>query len=149
MFLYSHVKLAKCSADSSYVFRKRLYQLFPKRAWIQQSFKQFLRTQDSHRVGGHPVKNHSSICNVMIWDITPCSSLKGNRRFGETYRLHIQGPSPPKCTSTFNRLHKLISQKTSLFTAAAMSSNVCNDFSLHAQRKVCGEGLLKGLSLSL
>jgi hypothetical protein len=26
-----------------------------------------------------------------FWDITPCSPLRVNRRFGETYRLHLQG----------------------------------------------------------
>jgi hypothetical protein len=29
--------------------------------------------------------------NVVFWDITPCSPLKFNRRFGGTYRLHFQG----------------------------------------------------------
>jgi hypothetical protein len=24
-----------------------------------------------------------------FWDITPCSAMKVNRRFGATYRLHI------------------------------------------------------------
>jgi hypothetical protein len=28
----------------------------------------------------------------VFWDITPCSPLKVNRRFGGTYGLHIQGP---------------------------------------------------------
>jgi hypothetical protein len=29
--------------------------------------------------------------NILLsWDITPCSSLKVNRRFGGTYRLHLQ-----------------------------------------------------------
>jgi hypothetical protein len=28
---------------------------------------------------------------IMFWDITPCSPLKFNRRFGGTYRLHLQG----------------------------------------------------------
>jgi hypothetical protein len=26
----------------------------------------------------------------IFWDITPCSQLKVNRRFGETWRLHLQ-----------------------------------------------------------
>jgi hypothetical protein len=29
-------------------------------------------------------------CN-MFWDITPCSAMSVNRRFGRTYRLHLQG----------------------------------------------------------
>jgi hypothetical protein len=28
---------------------------------------------------------------IVFWDITPCSPLKVNQRFGETYRLHLQG----------------------------------------------------------
>jgi hypothetical protein len=27
----------------------------------------------------------------LFWDIRPCSPLKDNRRFGTTYRLHLQG----------------------------------------------------------
>jgi hypothetical protein len=37
------------------------------------------------------------ICNIktlrrvlIFWDITPCSPLKVNRRFGRTYDLHLQ-----------------------------------------------------------
>jgi hypothetical protein len=74
---------------------------------------------------------------VILWDIKPCSLLKVNRRFGGTYRLHIQGQkisgkqdlvfcsvysSTLKMeaiysseTSTFNGLHGLISQKIVLF----------------------------------
>jgi hypothetical protein len=29
--------------------------------------------------------------SIIIWDMTPCNLLKVNRRFGGTYRLHIQG----------------------------------------------------------
>jgi hypothetical protein len=29
--------------------------------------------------------------STIFWDITPCSPLKVNRRFGGTYRLHLQG----------------------------------------------------------
>jgi hypothetical protein len=28
---------------------------------------------------------------TIFWDITPCSPLNVNRRFGETYHLHLQG----------------------------------------------------------
>jgi hypothetical protein len=31
-----------------------------------------------------------SMTSSMLWDITPCSSLKVNRRFGRTFRLHFQ-----------------------------------------------------------
>jgi hypothetical protein len=29
--------------------------------------------------------------STIFWDITPCISMKVNRRFGGTYRLHLQG----------------------------------------------------------
>jgi hypothetical protein len=29
--------------------------------------------------------------STIFWDITPCSPLSVNRRFGGTYRLHLQG----------------------------------------------------------
>jgi hypothetical protein len=28
---------------------------------------------------------------IIFWDMTPCSLLSCNRRFGGTYRLHLQG----------------------------------------------------------
>jgi hypothetical protein len=28
--------------------------------------------------------------NIILWDMTPCSSFGVNRRFGGTYRLHLQ-----------------------------------------------------------
>jgi hypothetical protein len=30
--------------------------------------------------------------SIILWDMTPCSPLSFNRRFGGTYRLHLQGP---------------------------------------------------------
>jgi hypothetical protein len=29
--------------------------------------------------------------STIFWDVTPCSLLSFNRRFGGTYRLHLQG----------------------------------------------------------
>jgi hypothetical protein len=29
--------------------------------------------------------------SIIFWDMTPCSPLSVNRRFGGTYRLHLQG----------------------------------------------------------
>jgi hypothetical protein len=29
--------------------------------------------------------------SIIFWDMTPCSPLIFNRRFGGTYRLHLQG----------------------------------------------------------
>jgi hypothetical protein len=70
-------------------------------------------------------KSKSSI----FWDITPCGSLKINRRFGGKCR-HLLRPwrwrrhFPPKCRLTFNWLHGVISQKIELFiTTAVRTSN--------------------------
>jgi hypothetical protein len=82
--------------------------------------------------------------NSIFWDITSCSLLKVNRRFGGACRLHLQGRrirqaraclppaftlilaclilrnwkwrrhAPPKRRLTFNRLHGVISQKIEL-----------------------------------
>jgi hypothetical protein len=77
----------------------------------------------------------------IFWDITRCSPLKVNQRFGETCRLHLQGLGiskarnqrksrwqaelcwsfwqhvPPKRPLTFSGLHGAISQKIRHFTA--------------------------------
>jgi hypothetical protein len=29
--------------------------------------------------------------SIILWDMMPCSPLSVNRRFGGTYRLHLQG----------------------------------------------------------
>jgi hypothetical protein len=29
--------------------------------------------------------------NTIFWGMTPCSPLSANRRFGRTYRFHLQG----------------------------------------------------------
>jgi hypothetical protein len=67
---------------------------------------------------------------AVFWDITPCSPLKVNRRFGGTYLLHLQGPRisraryqresrkrcvPPKRRLNFSGLYGVIFQKTVLF----------------------------------
>jgi hypothetical protein len=72
--------------------------------------------------------------STIFWDITPCSPLSVNPRFGGTYGLHLQGrrnkfskipaskqvPNriilvPQKRRLTLNGLHGVISQKMVLF----------------------------------
>jgi hypothetical protein len=36
-------------------------------------------------------KHSNSMKTIIFWDMTPCSPLSFNRRFGETNRLHLQG----------------------------------------------------------
>jgi hypothetical protein len=74
--------------------------------------------------------------SIIFWDMTPCSPLNVNRRFGGTYRLHIQGRKKKfrkkpaskqvarKRRLTLNRLHGVISRKMILFiTTAVKTSN--------------------------
>jgi hypothetical protein len=84
--------------------------------------------------------------SIIFWDMTSCSPVSVNRRFGGTYRLHfrveeISSPRnqveelissgwrwrlyvPPKPLLTFNGLHAVISQKMIPFiTTAVKTSN--------------------------
>jgi hypothetical protein len=36
--------------------------------------------------------------SIFFWDMTPCSALSGTRRFGGTYRLHLQGCTTQRTT---------------------------------------------------
>jgi hypothetical protein len=65
--------------------------------------------------------------STIFWDITPRSPLKVNRRFGGTYRLHLQGrriteqeTSVEAGRFTFNGLHGGIYQKIELFITTAV-----------------------------
>jgi hypothetical protein len=61
------------------------------------------------------------IKSYIFWDTMPCSTLKINRHFRITFRLHLQGrrisqaiyrhEAGSKQSLTFNELHGVISQK--------------------------------------
>jgi hypothetical protein len=53
--------------------------------------KENIKTREQHSGRGDVSVGHNFLNSIMFWDITPCSPLKVNRRFGETYRLHLQG----------------------------------------------------------
>jgi hypothetical protein len=86
--------------------------------------------------------------SIIFWDMTPCSLSSFNRRFGGSFRLHLQGRRnkfknqqaskqvasclvwrwrryvPPKRRLKLDRLHGVISQKMILFiTNDAKTSN--------------------------
>jgi hypothetical protein len=42
--------------------------------------------------------------SIIFWDMTPCSSLSFNQRFGGTYHLHIQGQGNKFCLLVFAEL---------------------------------------------
>jgi hypothetical protein len=45
--------------------------------------------------------------STIFWDITPCSPLKVNRRFGGTYRLHLQGGRKSRATQKIVLFRKI------------------------------------------
>jgi hypothetical protein len=67
--------------------------------------------------------------STVFWDITPCSPLKVNRRFGRTYRLHLQCRSRARnqreIMFTFSRLHGFISHRCENLKSYNLSSVSC------------------------
>jgi hypothetical protein len=53
--------------------------------------------------------------STISWDITPCSPLSVNRRFGGTYRPHLQGRKNKFSKKPTWKQVSVISQKTVLF----------------------------------
>jgi hypothetical protein len=71
------------------------------------------------------VGTHTSIIlkSTIFWDITPCSPMRVNRRFGEHIAWRWRWYVPPKSWSTLNRLHGIISQKMVLFVTTGMRTS--------------------------
>jgi hypothetical protein len=72
----------------------------------------------------------------IFWDITPCSPMNFNRRFGGTYRLHLQGRRISRLRSQRGSrwLHGVISQKLVLFIPSVICSlDVRPSFSLKSR----------------
>jgi hypothetical protein len=58
------------------------------------NYKLTFRKYNSTNGNSKPI---SVMKNTIFWDITPCSPLSVNRRFGWTYRLHLQGQRNAAC----------------------------------------------------
>jgi hypothetical protein len=69
--------------------------------------------------------------STIFWDITPCSPLKVNRRFGGTCRLHLQGCLPPAFTLVSCLVHSSI-----LNMQANCSSENSGDFQRTIERYI-------------
>jgi hypothetical protein len=100
---------------------------------FREIFKQLQSRNSLQPDAGFKVLTAVAIKSTIYWDITPCSPLKVNRRFGESFRPHLQVRRtnqarnqceskwrwrrcvPPKCRWTFNGQHDVISQKIVLF----------------------------------
>jgi hypothetical protein len=70
--------------------------------------------------------------STIFWDITPCSPLKVNRRFGGTYCLHLQGRRISRarrlCLSPAYTLVSCAAYSTTLKMDAICSSETSVDF---------------------
>jgi hypothetical protein len=94
---------------------------------------EFVSLNITARVAGFELSIATPMKSDIFWDITACSPVEGNRRFGGTYDLHLQGgkASQMKLTVaswlfdpedgsnmllrngfTFTKLHSVISQIT-------------------------------------
>jgi hypothetical protein len=79
--------------------------------------------------------------NIIFWDMTSCSPLSFNRRFGGTNRLHLQGRRnkfPPACLLVFAELisstlkmEALWSSETSVATQQTTRLHIQEDDTLH------------------
>jgi hypothetical protein len=93
--------------------------------------------------------------STVFWDITLCSPLKVNRRFGGTYRLHLQGrrisrainqqeavASPRLCWSTAFTLVSCSAYYSTLNMEAICSSETSVDFQRTTQRYIPEDNIL-------
>jgi hypothetical protein len=60
--------------------------------------------------------------SIFFWDMTLCSALSCTRRFGGTYRLHLQGR---RIVQQLNALHDVISQKKILCSTETSGATQC------------------------
>jgi hypothetical protein len=81
--------------------------------------------------GNFPIRyiNYIVIQNTIFWDITSCSPLSVNRRFGGTYRLHLQGRR--------NNLSKKPARKhlAPLMTTSVRTSNPTGIYCCYSEMK--------------
>jgi hypothetical protein len=73
--------------------------------------------------------------STVLWDITPCSPLKVNRRFAETYRLHLQGsknkPSKKPAWKHLLNMEAICSSKTSVDFQRTTRRRIPENSTLH------------------
>jgi hypothetical protein len=83
----------------------------------------------NHQASISPVQFVIHLKTTIFCDITPCSLLKVNRRFGGICRLQLQGRRISRARSqsesrlTFKGLHGVISQKRVLFITTALRTS--------------------------
>jgi hypothetical protein len=87
--------------------------------------------------------------SIIFWDMTPCSPLHVSRRFGGTYRLHLQGrrnkfSKKPAChllarwfaepVSSTLKMEAICSSETSVETQRTTRRHIPEDDTLHYHR---------------
>jgi hypothetical protein len=72
---------------------------------------------------------------TIFWDITPCSPLRFNRRFGGTYRLHLQGrKNKPSKKPEGKQVEALCSPETSVDSQRTTRRCIQEDVTRHNHR---------------
>jgi hypothetical protein len=74
--------------------------------------------------------------SIIFWDMTPCSLLSYNRRFGGTYRLHLQerrnnfSKNQQASSHSGSRISQAIQRRATGWTAGVRFPREAKDFSL-------------------
>jgi hypothetical protein len=68
--------------------------------------------------------------SIIFWNMTPCSPLSFNRRFGGTYRLHLQKPA----SNQVAKIEAICSSETSVDTQRTKRRHIPKDDILHNHR---------------
>jgi hypothetical protein len=89
---------------------------------IIRSMRKKWRQGWGRREGKNAGTNDMNMKSSGFWDVTPCGQVKAKRRFGETYRLHLQGRMVSQARNQREAYSKLtigpqdvMYQKTELF----------------------------------
>jgi hypothetical protein len=78
--------------------------------------------------------------SIILWEVTPCSLLRCNRRFGGTYRLHLRGrrkfqqePASEQVTVS-RKMEAICSSETSVASQQTTRRHIPEDDTLHNHR---------------
>jgi hypothetical protein len=66
------------------------YWVFRFENQAEASLSVFIEHGIVENVASRLTRSAPRVISSIFWDITPCSPLKVNRRFGGTFRLHLQ-----------------------------------------------------------
>jgi hypothetical protein len=106
--------------------------------WLQlELYHKFKNAWPEGLLPAHPFRRAiGRMKRITFWDMTPCSPLSFNRRFGGTYRLHLQGrrnrfskPASKQVASTL-KMEAISSSETSGATQRTARRHIPEDDSL-------------------